>query len=41
MQYFDQSDDTYERIGKVIGDAITACVVLTFLAVFAFSLLGR
>ena len=41
MQYFDESDDTYERIGKVIGDVITACIVLTFITVFALSLLGR
>jgi hypothetical protein len=41
MQYFDESDDKFERIGKVIADAFVACIVLTFFTVFAFSLLGR
>jgi hypothetical protein len=31
----------YERIGKVIGDAFSALLVLTFIAIFAYSLLGR
>jgi hypothetical protein len=28
MQYFEASDDKLERIGKVIGDALAALVVL-------------
>ena len=36
MQYFDESDDKLERLGKVIGDIISAIVVVGFLASFAY-----
>jgi hypothetical protein len=41
MKYFDESDDKYERIGKVIGDVISAIIVVGLLAIFAYSLLHR
>ena len=41
MRYFDESDDTYERIGKVIGDAFAAFIVVTLITVFAVSMLYR
>jgi hypothetical protein len=36
MQYFDESDDKLERVGKVIGDIISAIIVVGFLAIFAY-----
>jgi len=41
MKYFDESDDKYERIGKVIGDAITAFIVISFIVIFVYSLTHR
>ena len=41
MQYFDESDDKYERIGKVIGDAFAAFIVITVITVIAVSMLYR
>ena len=32
MPYFNESDDKYERIGKVIRDAFSAFIVLTLIA---------
>ncbi|HZL60872.1 MAG TPA: hypothetical protein VFC32_01075 [Pseudolabrys sp.] len=36
MQYFDPSADKLERLGKVIGDIISAIIVVGFLAIFAY-----
>jgi hypothetical protein len=41
MQYFDESDDKYQRIGKVIGDAITTFIVISFIVIFVYSLTHR
>ena len=41
MQYFDQSAGKLERIGKVIGDIISAIIIVGFMAIFAYSLIGR
>ena len=41
MQYFEESDDKLQRIGKVIGDTISALIVLALIAVFAYSLISR
>jgi hypothetical protein len=41
MPYFDQSADKHERIGKVIGDIISAIIIVGFMAIFAYSLIGR
>ena len=36
MQYFDEADDKFERIGKVIGD-VCAVAVYVFVLIFVFS----
>ena len=41
MPYFNESDDKYERIGKVIRDAFSAFIVLTLIAAFTTSMLVR
>jgi hypothetical protein len=41
MQYFDQSADKLERIGKVIGDIISAIIVVGLMAIFGYSLIAR
>jgi hypothetical protein len=41
MKYFDESDDKLERIGKVIGDIISAIIVVGLMAIFAYSLMSR
>jgi hypothetical protein len=41
MQYFDESDDKLERLGKVIGDIISAIIIVGLIAIFAFSLISR
>jgi hypothetical protein len=33
MQYFDESDDIFTRTGKVIGDIISALMILSVLAI--------
>jgi hypothetical protein len=34
MQYFDQSADKHERLGKVIGDIIAAIVVVGLIVIY-------
>ena len=41
MQYFDESDDKLQRLGKVIGDIISVIIVVGFLAIFVYSLITR
>jgi hypothetical protein len=41
MQYFAESDDKIERIGKVIGDAFSVFIVLVLILVFAQSMISR
>jgi len=41
MQYFDESDDMLQRFGKVIGDIISAIIIVGLFAIFAYSLIGR
>jgi hypothetical protein len=41
MQYFDQSDDKLERLGKVIGDIISAIIIVGFMAIFAYGFIAR
>jgi hypothetical protein len=41
MQYFDESDNKLERIGKVIGDIISAIIIVGFMAIFVYSLITR
>jgi hypothetical protein len=41
MPYFDPSADKLERVGKVIGDIISAIIVVGFLAIFAYQWIGR
>jgi hypothetical protein len=41
MQYFDQSADKYERLGKVIGDTISAIIVVGFMAIFVYGFISR
>jgi hypothetical protein len=41
MQYFDESDDKLQRLGKVIGDIISAIIIVGLFAIFAYSLIGR
>jgi hypothetical protein len=41
MQYFDESDDKLERVGKAIGDIISAIIVVGFLAIFAYGWMAR
>jgi hypothetical protein len=41
MQYFDETDDKLQRLGKVIGDIISAIIIVGFLAIFAYSLIIR
>ena len=41
MKYFDETDDKYQRIGKVIGDIISAIIVIGLMAIFAYSLMNR
>lgn len=41
MQYFDQSADKYERLGKVIGDTFTAFIVLALILIFVKSMIFR
>jgi hypothetical protein len=36
MQYFDQSADKYEKLGKVIGDIISAIIVVGFIVIFVY-----
>jgi hypothetical protein len=35
MQYFDEADDKFERIGKVIGDVCAVAVYVSLAAFFA------
>jgi len=41
MQYFDESDDKPNRIGKVIGDAFSVFIVLALILVFVQSMIFR
>jgi hypothetical protein len=41
MPYFDPYADKLERVGKVIGDIISAIIVVGFLAIFAYQWIGR
>ena len=41
MQYFDESDDKLQRFGKVIGDIISAILIVGLFVIFAYSLIGR
>jgi hypothetical protein len=41
MQYFAETDDNLERIGKVIGDAVSVFIVLVLILVFAQSMIFR
>ena len=41
MQYFDESEDKIERIGKVIGDGFSVFIVLVLILVFAQSMIYR
>ena len=41
MQYFDESDNKLERLGKVIGDIISAIIVVGFVGIFAYQWIGR
>ena len=41
MQYFDESDDKLQRLGKVIGDIFSAIIIVGLFAIFAYSLIGR
>ena len=41
MPYFDQSDDKYQRLGKVIGDAFSAFIVLALITIFIQSMIFR
>jgi hypothetical protein len=41
MQYFDQSDDKYARLGKVIGDIFAATVIGALIIIFAYSMISR
>jgi hypothetical protein len=41
MPYFSESDGKLERIGKVIGDAFSAFIILALIAVFIQSMTVR
>ena len=41
MQYFDESSDKYERLGKVIGDTFSAFIVLALILIFTYSMMLR
>jgi hypothetical protein len=41
MQYFDESDDKCQRVGKVIGDVFSALLVLALIIIFAQSMISR
>jgi len=41
MQYFAESDDKIERIGKVIGDAFSVFIVLVLILVVAQNMIFR
>jgi hypothetical protein len=41
MQYFDQSADKYEKLGKVIGDIISAIIVVGFIVIFVYSYISH
>jgi hypothetical protein len=36
MQYFDPSADKLERLGKVIGDIISAIIVVGLIVIFVY-----
>ena len=41
MQYFDESDDKLEKLGKIIGDIISAIIIVGFIAIFLYSWISR
>jgi hypothetical protein len=41
MQYFDESDDKLQRLGKVIADIFSAIIIVGLFIIFAYSLIGR
>jgi hypothetical protein len=41
MRYFNESGDKYERLGKVIGDTISAIIIVGLTVIFAYSLMSR
>jgi hypothetical protein len=41
MQYFDETDDKLQRLDKVIGDIISAIIIVGLIAIFAYSLIIR
>jgi len=41
MPYFNKSADKYDRIGKVIGDAISAFLVVALIIIFSYSMISR
>lgn len=41
MQYFNESDDKLERIGKVVGDTFAAILVLVLILIFVQSMIYR
>lgn len=41
MQYFDPGADKYQRLGKVIGDLITASIMGALIIIFIVSMASR
>ena len=41
MQYFDESDDKLERLGKVIGDIISAIIVVGLIVIFVYGYISH
>ncbi|HEY1310593.1 MAG TPA: hypothetical protein VGF02_06540 [Pseudolabrys sp.] len=41
MQYFDPADDNPARIGRVLGDAFAAFIVIALILIFTQSMLSR
>jgi hypothetical protein len=41
MQYFDETDDKYARLGKVIGDAFAAFIVPALIIILAYGIISR
>ena len=41
MQYFDQSADKLERLGKVIGDIISAIIVVGLIVIFVYGYISH
>ena len=41
MQYFDETDDKLQRLGKVIGDIISAIIVVGLIVIFVYGYISH